>query len=64
MLIRSQNQENSKLTGSQLVTTKRGRGRAKRNVINEEASSMQPEMPSSAQKMSSAKKRGKKDVDI
>ena len=52
------------MTGSQVVITKRGRGRGKRNIITEEASSMQPEMPSSAQKMSSAKKRGKKDLDI
>lgn len=46
------------------TTTRRGRGRGKKIIINEDASSMQPEMPSSAQKTSSTKKRGKKEHDI
>ena len=45
-----------------MIPTKRGRGRRNRNNNFDDINSMQPEMPTSTHKMSSGKKRHKKDA--
>ena len=45
-----------------MIPTKRGREKGRRNKNFDDANSMQPEMPTSTHKMSSGKKRQKKDA--
>ncbi len=51
------------MTENQMIPTRKGRGRGKKHINFDETNSMLPEMPTSTQKMSSGKKRGKKESE-